>query len=278
MTDSRVSSVSEIVCLVRPALWSLGVLVGLYSTGIESFAETPPVSRVSLQKRVELNPSQKALRLNEIGVELVLKGEKQKGEAALVEASKIDPKNPTIYYNLAGLYLNQGNIPKALEAVNRCIALRPEDLSFVHRLGEIHFAAKNFADAAEVFESIVSKNPNFNEVLFHLGTVYAMQERWSDSEEVLKRALKNYPAHTSLETNLANVLIMQEKFQEAAELLTQAQKREPTAETALALGIAWEGADQKSRALASYQEAARLGSKDEELQKRISGLKGESSR
>ena len=236
-----------------------------------SFADT---TRVSLQQTeaVELTPQDRAFSLNELGVELVLKGDKERGHAALREAAKLDPKNPTIFYNLAGLYLSRGDIRSALEAVNRCISLRPEDLSFLHRLGEIHFAAGNYADAAEVFEQIAGKNPKFNEVLFHLGTVYAMQERWELAEESLRKAIELYPAHSSLETNLANVLIMQQKFAEAAKLLEAVQQREPNAETALALGIALEGAGEPEQAISFYRQAKELGSSDPQLAPRLAAL------
>lgn len=230
--------------------------------------------RVSLHGpiSVEMTPQDRAFGLNELGVELVIKGDKERGHAALKEAAKLDSKNPTIFYNLAGLYLNLGDIRSALEAVNRCISLRPEDLSFLHRLGEIHFAAGNYADAAEVFEQISEKNPKFNEVLFHLGTVYAMQERWELAEESLRRAIGLYPSHSSLETNLANVLIMQQKFGEASKLLESVLQREPSAETALALGIALEGAGDLKQAEHFYRKARELGSTDPQLELRLAAL------
>jgi Flp pilus assembly protein TadD len=256
-------------CALLPSI----LLGGLLLFGVPTFsaAET---TKVSLQGpvNVEVTPQDRAFSLNELGVELVLKGDKERGHEALREAAKLDPKNPTIFYNLAGLYLSRGDIRSALEAVNRCIALRPEDLSFLHRLGEIHFAAGNYADAAEVFEQIAGKNPKFNEVLFHLGTVYAMQERWELAEDSLRKAVKLYPSHSSLETNLANVLIMQQKFAEAASLLESVERREPSAETSLALGIALEGAGKLEQAASSYRRAKELGSTDPQLAQRIAAL------
>jgi len=237
----------------------------------------PQVSNVSLQHRSHtssrMTAEERAYQLNETAVGLVLKGDKAGGEAALREAARIDPNNPTVFYNLAGLYLNLGVIPKALEAVNRCVAIRPDDLSFLHRLGEIHFAAENFADAASVFELIAKQDPGFNEVLFHLGTVYAMQKRWEKAEEVLRRATELYPNQISVQTNLANVLIMRERFDEAVRLLEQIQQEQPSGEGALALGMAYDGAGQVDKAAAAYEVAKKLGAKDEHLEDRIADAK-----
>lgn len=254
------------------------IILSILVIGGVASAEGPHVSEVSLNSS-RTAPAHKptseeqAFRMNERAVEMVLHGQKDEGVALFVKASQLDPKNPTILYNLGGVYLSQGNIPKALEAINRCVALRPEDLSILHRLGEVHFAAENFADAAEVFERIAEKDSHFNEVLFHLGTVYAMQQRWDDAEKVLRRAVKISPDQSSLETNLANVLIMKKQYAEAAKILQHSQSREPQAETALALGVAYEGDNKMQEALAAYESAEKLGLKDDQLKIRLDAVR-----
>ena len=219
-----------------------------------------------------LTPELAAKRLNEIGVDLVLKSNSEEGVKAFRRGIELDPLNSTLRYNLAGLYLSRGEIQSALQESIKSIELKPEDLSFLHRLGEINFADKNFSEAEKLFEKISSINPEFNEVIFHLGTVYAMQQKWSEAEHTLRRAREIYPSHSSVETNLANVLIMTRKFKEAALILEKLSHKEPSAEVNLALGIACEAAGENKKAVLAYKVAKSLGSKDEQIDSRISAV------
>jgi Flp pilus assembly protein TadD len=241
-------------------------------------AENQHLTSVSLSRNaspttqhesVSLTPEIQAKKLNENGVDLVLKSMPDEGIEAFKKGIELDPANSTLRYNLAGVYLSRGNVSSALVESNKSVELKPEDLSFLHRLGEVHFAAKNYEEAAKLFEKIASLNPEFNEVVFHLGTVYAMQQKWDEAENSLRRAREIYPSHSSIDTNLANVLIMTHKFSEAAGLLEKVSLKEPSAKVNLALGIAYEAAGNDKKALLAYQVAKSLGSTDSQLDDRI---------
>ena len=239
----------------------------------KSFDKTNSFKRQNSENLENLSPADKAKKLNEIGVELVLRTQIDEGLAAFQKGETLDPLNSTIHYNLAGVYLNRGDIEAALIEAKKCVELRANDLSFLHRLGEIYFAEKNYAEAAKLFEQVASQNPEFNEVIFHLGTVYAMQGRWTQAEAALRRAREIYPAHSSVEANLANVLIMTQKFSEAASILEKVNKLHPSPEVSLALGIALEGANEPTKALQAFQTAKELGSKDSQLDSRVEEIK-----
>lgn len=224
-------------------------------------------------KLSDLTPELAAKRLNEQGVDLVLKSLPEEGIKAFRKGIELDPQNSTLRYNLAGVYLSRGDAAGALVEATKSVALKPKDLSFLHRLGEVYFATKNFTEAARLFEEIANINPEFNEVIFHLGTVYAMQQKWSEAENALRRAREIYPSHSSIQTNLANVLIMTRKFSEAATILEKVSHQEPSAEVNLALGIAYEGAGDNEKAILAYQVAKSLGSTDPQIDNRIVEVK-----
>ncbi len=250
---------------------------GLFSYSL-SYADPQRVTPVSLHHEVSeigskpvesLTPEQSAKKLNELGVDLVLKSKTEDGIQAFKKGIETDSTNPTLRYNLAGVYLSLGDIDSAKAQALKCVELKPNELSFLHRLGEIQFAAKNFTEAAKSFEKIATLNPEFNEVIFHLGTVYAMQQKWPEAEGALRRARDIYPSNSSIDTNLANVLIMTKKFSEASKILEKVSIKEPSAEVNLALGIAYEAAGDEDKALLAYQVAKSLGSKDSHLDARI---------
>ncbi len=247
-----------------------------------AFAENRQLTAVSLNRNSSLQNEQKSLetlspelqakKLNERGVDLVLKSMPEAGIEAFRKGVELDPQNSTLRYNLAGVYLSRGDAQAALAESIKSVELIPEDLSFLHRLGEIYFAMKNFPEAAKLFEKIAGLNPEFNEVVFHLGTVYAMQQKWPEAEIALRRAREIYPRHSSIDTNLANVLIMTRKFSEASTILERVSREEPTAEVNLALGIAYEAAGENNKAILAYQVAKSLGSTDPQIDSRISAV------
>ena len=100
-----------------------------------------------------------------------------------------------------------------------------------------------------------------------------MQQKWDEAENSLRRAKEIYPSHSAIDTNLANVLIMTHKFEEAAAILEKVRHEENTADVNLALGIAYEAAGENKNAVAAYESAKSLGSKDSQLNERITAVK-----
>ena len=212
---------------------------------------------------------ERAMELNEQALQSVFQGRRDEGVAKIKEALQQDPRNPTILYNLAGLYLAGGEPEKAVTLMREAVEILPDDLPFQNRLGEAYIASNQLDKASTVYEKICSIDPTFNEAVLKLGTLYAMKEDYERAEQTLKRGQQSFGENIRFLANLGNVLVARHKFAEAVPLLKKAQNKSPSAENAVALGICHESLGEISEALSYYQQAKSLGEKGEDLESHI---------
>ncbi len=244
--------------------------VHLFSAGQGVQAQrVAPTVAVKARNLVRPEGSDRAFKLNEEGVELILKGDRDRGIQRLHRALEQDGTNTTALYNLAGVKLEQGDARGAIKLLERAVSLAPDDLSFLNRLAEAHFADSNIAKATEYYQKIVDTDPAFGEASLRLGVLYGMNKEWERAEVQLRKAVELNPKDPRALGNLGNILVLREKFDEATSLLTRAQKLKRTPENAVALGIAAESAGNTKRALDHFREAKLLGDRDTNLDKHI---------
>jgi len=248
-------------------------------TPIRSFqstaSSTPQLnsSLVVTQEQRKLTPQQRSYRLNEVGVKLILAGEREKGLSKLQRAVEIDAKNTTALYNIAGLYISDGQPERAVETMLKAVAIVPQEISFLNRLAEAHFAASQIKEAIATYEKIVQLSPEHESTLLRLGTLYALEKDWNRAEDRLRKACDVDPKDPIALSNLGNVLVAKEKYSEAMEVLTRAQDLyTPNPDNEMALGVACEALNKSELALQHYLKAKELGSADPNLNEHIKQL------
>lgn len=220
-----------------------------------------------------LTPADRAIRLNEEAVQLIFDGKQEEGKTKILAALEIDPNNPTVLYNYAGICLTEGKPKDAIDAMERAVKADPADLTLVNRLAESHFANSNLEQAVKNYERIVAADPKFDQALFRLGTLYGMQQRWPQAESTLRKALELNKDDARVLANLGSVLVLQEKYKEAVGMLESARAKKPNPEAEMSLAIAYEGLKNPTKALQHYEAAKKLGLADEGLEKRIADLR-----
>jgi Flp pilus assembly protein TadD len=216
---------------------------------------------------------ERAVELNEQGVELVFRGSKPEGIAKIKQALAHDPANTTILYNLAGLYLAENRPQEAVAIMETALQREPGEATFLRRLAESALLANQMNIAVSAFEKLSQVEPQNGEALLKLGTLYAMQKRWEEAEDTLRNARKLLDvSDMRVLKNLANVLVVQAKYSEAVSLLQDIQAAENSAENEIALAIAYEGLGELPLAISHYREAQVLGEHGEDLAGHIARL------
>jgi Flp pilus assembly protein TadD len=215
---------------------------------------------------------EKAERLNEEGVGLVFKGKRQEGISKIKQAFAHDPHNTAILYNLAGLYIGEGDIYQAKLIMEKALEVDPDDVQFLSRYGEILIASRDFEQAVTVYQKILIAEPKHSGALVKLGAVYGMLERWEEAENSLREARKLRGDDPGLLSNLGNILVVRKKYEEAVSVLEKSQALKPDPDTAVTLGIACEALGEKAKAVNHYKRARELGHKGENLEDHISDL------
>ena len=281
LTAFLVTAVFSLTTNPRPCLADDPAPIHLFSTGqaarsasISSGVVTEPPPSVPPRRSAHISDRSqsgidRAYKLNEEGVELILKGDRNRGAQRLNRALEQDSTNTTALYNLAGVKLEQGDAQGAIKLLERAVELAPNDLSFLNRLAEAHFANSDIEQATEYYQQIVDVEPSFGEASLRLGVLFGMNKDWERAEEQLRKAVEINPKDPRALGNLGNILVLREKFDEATVLLTKAQKMKRTPENAVALGIAAESSGHTKRALDHFREAKLLGDRDTNLDKHI---------
>lgn len=221
-----------------------------------------------------LTAAEKSMSLNEEGVELIFHGDHISGLKKLEAANELDSSNTTVLYNLAGLYIANGETKKAVQAMENAVKIQPKDLSFLNRLAESHFADSNIDSAVNTFERIVEIDPGYQQALLRLGTLYGMQKRWDLAEAKLKEAAELEGSDARVLSNLGSVLVVQKKFKEAVPVLVKAQAVKETPANCVALGIAHEALGETDEAIKFFSHAKELGETNQtQLDKHIAELR-----
>ena len=236
-------------------------------------AKRGKVKPAPVDNSLDVAPAERALALNEEGVKLVLEGNKDEGLKKLKEAHLTEPRNTTVLYNLAGLYLANDNPKEAIKLMEQAVLFQPEDPSFLNRLAESYYAEKNFKQAINYYEKLSVVDPNFEDIWLRLGVLYGADENWEKSESALRKAAEHNQNEPKIWSSLGSVLIGRKKYKEAVEVITRAEELKKIPENAVALGMAHEGQGDYATAIGFYEQARELGSADKELSSHIDELK-----
>ena len=256
-----------------------GLALAVIILSAEARAENKPITvkyATSASGASVLSPKldrrDQAIRLNEAGVELILRGDRNGGISKIKQALAFDPLNATILYNLAGVYVSGNEGKLAIPILKKALEIDPNDLAFLNRLAEAYVSEKNPEMAIKTYEQILTVDETYNETLLKLGTLYGMWENWEKAEETLRRADKVMGPDSRVLGNLGSILVVRKNYNAALEVLTRAQKLDPTPENAVAMGIAAESLGETAKALSYYNKAKELGETGGELEQHIAEL------
>src|SRR5208337_1685693 len=116
-------------------------------------------------------------------------------DAALGEmttAKQMDPHLVAADYNLGILYQRELRYPDAEQALERVIAVDPQDPATWFNLGTVNFAEKKLNESLDAYHHVIEmgfgRGQNFYvAALFRSFTAYARLKRHDDAEKVLKQ-------------------------------------------------------------------------------------------
>ena len=131
---------------------------------------SPAEAEASCRKALELNPD-----LAGAYVTLGNIHASQQPQLALQEfqhALALDAHNAAALSGMAAVYQNLGRMPEAEAALQKAVALRPEDWDGYDSLGSFYDQAGRYKEAAAAFEQARQLTPDNAQVLINLAAVY----------------------------------------------------------------------------------------------------------
>ena len=114
-------------------------------------------------------------------------------EKALLLQKPRSASNPVIMDNMAGIYFRKGEHPKAIELLEKALALSPDYTKGRYDLSRILITAGKWNDAAAHVDYLLLKNDNHEEYLNLKGLILLRQKRFAEAIEYFRKSLSVAP-------------------------------------------------------------------------------------
>lgn len=180
----------------------------------------------SFHQALQLAPRHVGIRVD-LAYALQNTGYADEAHKHLLEAHRLDKKNPAILSQMGYLSLSMGNLDAAIRRCREAIEIDPSYAPGWNNLGIAARRIGNVPYALDCFKKATEVNPDYGLAWSNLGLAYRDADDLENSVSSLRRALTLRQKRAPAYLNLATVLIDSDELEEAAQLLQQAQKLDP---------------------------------------------------
>ena len=166
--------------------------------------------------------------LNSLGTLNLQMGEDKKGCLLLEKSLHINPNQPMISFNLGNSYLNQKNLPKALEFYTITITKAPEYLEAYMKKGELLTGLKIHNEAIDCFKNALKIAPKNLQILNSIGVNLLELGEAKDALEYFTQCIKIDKTIAILYNNAGLAAYKMNKFNESIEYFNLCINKSPT--------------------------------------------------
>ena len=117
----------------------------------------------------------------------------EKALSYLVAAKQREPDNPEVLFEFGKVCLERNLLDDAVPALEKAVALKPDQDSYVYVLASANVAGENLPRAASLFVQLQQKHPHDAILNYAVGAVYYLQSKYSEAESSLKQSLAAQP-------------------------------------------------------------------------------------
>ena len=131
------------------------------------------------------------------------------------------------YFMRGNAYYEAGAYPQALEAYNRSLELKPDNLDALNNRGMTLDELKRYEEALKDYSRALELRPDFPEVLNNRGIILRKLERYDDALKDYSRALKLRPDFPEVLNNRGVALAKMERYDEGLKDYDRALELKP---------------------------------------------------
>lgn len=164
---------------------------------------------------------------NSLGTLNLQMGEDKKGCSFLEKSLQINPNQPMISFNLGNSYLNQKNLPKALEFYTITITKAPEYLDAYIKKGELLTRLKIHNEAIDCFKNALKLAPKNLQILNSIGVNLLEVGQAKDSLEYFNQCIKIDKTIAILYNNAGLAAYKMNRFNESIEYFNLCINKSP---------------------------------------------------
>lgn len=152
----------------------------------------------------------------------------------LLQAIERNPQDPSLHYDLGGLYLAHRQTDKALACYLQALKLAPNHPQILLQLGNTENAAQRYSQAVHYFKQCIAVAPNDAAAYYNLGNALRALGQSEEAAKQYRHSLKLAPNDAEAHNNLGNVLRDLGRLDEAIACYKQALAIDPQLHHALA--------------------------------------------
>jgi len=141
--------------------------------------------------------------------------------AALQRAVAIDPNNAKAHQAIATVYERLGRLDDAEASFQKAIAFDPENITILDSYANFLFRQSRFEDAARQWQTVIRIAPDNFAALVNLGSALSETGRIAEAITVYQRAIELRPSYMAY-SNLGTAYARAERYDEAEEAYRQA--------------------------------------------------------
>ena len=132
-------------------------------------------------------------RWNDYGIGLFLDGDTREALAAFERVAEVAPENPEGPLNQARVFLTEGQLDRAEEALDEAERRRPGYLKTAYFRGEFYKANGLYAEALEVWDRVYAAYPEDRVLLLNIGRLHYLEGRYEEALVWMDRVLEIDP-------------------------------------------------------------------------------------
>lgn len=145
------------------------------------------------QRAVELQPDFDAY--DNLGVTLYLRGLTGEALKSLEHARELNPNSPHVYINVGKIYLDSGDLPRAIVEFEKALALAPDAPVALNNIASAHLKLRQYDKAIAYLREGEHVNPDDLTVRYNLAAALYLKGAPEQALRELERVLRADPEH-----------------------------------------------------------------------------------
>ncbi len=185
-------------------------------------------------------------------------GQYDKAIELLNRAIAIDSTEGRAYFNLGIVYFRLNRYNESRDVLQKAVRFSPKCDTYT-ALGEVYAALGEYDMAVSFLKQAIAVNPSKSQAYFILGKAYLRLNRYQDSIDILQKAISISPKYTDAYIVLGFANASLGKFREEIAACKKAIELDPCSSDAyILLGSAYGKLNQFPEALEAYKQAERI--------------------